>query len=126
MSTQPLPSRSDARKPLLADNVYRNLKNAAMVAIPAFGTLYLAVATIWGLPGGEQVVATCVALSTFLGAFVKVSEISYDASDAVNTVGILRVANQDDVMTYQLDLGDTDPSVIDRSGKVVFHVEGPQ
>lgn len=121
----PAPSRSDAKKPLLADNVYLWLKNTAMVVLPAVGSLYLAVATIWGLPGAEKVVASCAAAATFLGVIAKLGERSYDKSDASNNVGVIRVNPTEDGTMYQLDLGDTDPAVIDRSGKVVFDVDSP-
>ena len=38
-----------------------------MYFLPALGTLYFALAGIWGLPYGEQLVGTITAIDTFLG-----------------------------------------------------------
>lgn len=53
------------------DKTYNFIRFLAEVAISAVGTLYYAIATIWGLPYGEAVVATCAAVSTFLGIFTE-------------------------------------------------------
>lgn len=45
--------------------------------LPALGTLYFALAQIWGLPYGEQIVGTITALDAFLGALLGVSTTSY-------------------------------------------------
>jgi len=109
--------------PLLNDKQYAWLKNLSMVVLPGIGTLYLTVATIWGLPKGDAVAGTCVALATFVGLFLKLAESSYDHSDAVNHVGAIQVNSSEDGTTYVLDIGETDPAVIDRSGKVLFDVQ---
>lgn len=126
MSEVAVPSRSNAKKPLLADNVYRLLKNVAMVVLPAIGSFYFGLADLWSLPGGEKVAASCALLATLIGVLVKLGERSYDKSDASNNVGTIRVNSSEDGTIYQLDLGETDPSVIDRSGKVVFNVDALQ
>lgn len=123
MSTTAVTTRSAAKKPLLADNVYLWLKNIAMVVLPATGSFYFGLAEVLGLPGGEKFVAVCALVATFLGVFVKLGERSYDKSDASNNVGTIRVNATPDGTMYQLDLGETDPAVIDRSGRVVFDVD---
>ena len=42
-----------------------------------FGTIYFALAGIWGLPYGEQIVGTITAVDTFLGAVLKISSDRY-------------------------------------------------
>ena len=49
------------------NKVYDVLKWIAMYLLPALGTLYFALAGIWGLPYGEQIVGTITAVDTFLG-----------------------------------------------------------
>jgi len=61
--------------------LYDILKDTALIYLPALGTLYVTLATIWGLPSGEQVAATALGLSTFLGVCLKISKTSYDNSD---------------------------------------------
>ena len=44
----------------MSNKTYDILKWIAMYLLPAAGTLYFALAGIWGLPYGEQVVGTLV------------------------------------------------------------------
>ncbi len=69
-------------KPLLSDATYNRLKFIALVILPALGTLYFALAQIWGLPKAEEVVGTIVALDTFLGLLIKKADSQYNKSDA--------------------------------------------
>lgn len=57
--------------------VYDILKFIAMVVLPALGTLYFALSSIWGLPYGEQTVGTITAIDTFLGAILGISSATY-------------------------------------------------
>lgn len=59
------------------DKVYKILKNVALIWLPALGTLYFALAGIWGLPYGEQIVGTLTALDAFLGAILGISTSQY-------------------------------------------------
>lgn len=59
------------------DKVYDILKWVAMIALPAVGTLYFALAGIWGLPYGEEIVGTITAIDTFLGALLGVASVTY-------------------------------------------------
>ena len=61
----------------MCNKVYDILKWTAQLALPAAGTLYAALAGIWGLPYTEQVVGTILALDTFLGALLGISSASY-------------------------------------------------
>ena len=60
------------------DKVYDVLKWIAMYLLPALGTLYFALAGIWGLPYGEQIVGTITALDTFLGVIIGISTAQYN------------------------------------------------
>jgi len=64
----------------LNDKVYDILKWIAQYLLPALGTLYFALSTIWGLPYGEQVVGTITAIDAFLGAVLGISSITYNKS----------------------------------------------
>lgn len=61
----------------MSNKVYDILKTIALIWLPAIGTLYSALAAIWGLPYGEEIVATIVAIDTFLGAILQISSASY-------------------------------------------------
>lgn len=61
----------------LNDELYNFLKWMAQIVLPAMGTLYFGLSSIWGLPYGEQVVGTITALDAFLGAILGVSTAKY-------------------------------------------------
>lgn len=61
----------------LSDKTYDILKWIALLLLPAAGTLYFALAGIWGLPYGEQIVGTITAIDTFLGAILGLSANKY-------------------------------------------------
>ena len=63
---------------VMSNNVYDVLKWIAMYLLPAFGTLYFALAGIWGLPYGEQIVGTITAIDTFLGVILGISTAQYN------------------------------------------------
>ena len=48
----------------MSNKTYDILKWIAMYLLPAAGTLYFALAGIWSLPYGEQVVGTITAVDT--------------------------------------------------------------
>ena len=62
----------------MSNKVYDVLKWIAMYLLPAFGTLYFALAVIWGLPYGEQSVGTITAIDTFLGVILGISTSQYN------------------------------------------------
>lgn len=62
----------------ISDKTYDTLKWVALLLLPALGTLYFALAGIWGLPYGEQIVGTITAVDTFLGAILKISTNTYE------------------------------------------------
>ena len=62
---------------MMSNKAYDILKWIALIALPAIATLYFAIAQIWGLPYGEQVVGTITAIDTFLGALLGISNYNY-------------------------------------------------
>lgn len=60
------------------NKVYDVLKYVAQIVLPAVATLYFTLAQIWGLPYGEEIVGTIVAIDTFLGVILQVSTNSYN------------------------------------------------
>ncbi len=61
----------------MSNQTYDILKWIAQIFLPALGTLYFALAQIWGLPYGEQIVGTLTALDAFLGALLGLSSAQY-------------------------------------------------
>ena len=60
------------------NKTYDVLKWIAMYLLPAVGTLYFALASIWGLPYGEEIVGTITAFDTFLGVILGISSAQYN------------------------------------------------
>lgn len=63
---------------MMTNKTYDILKWVAQIALPAIGTLYAALAGIWGFPYGEQIVGTILAVDTFLGALLQISTAQYN------------------------------------------------
>ena len=62
---------------MLSNKAYDILKWIAQLFLPALGTLYFALAAIWGLPYGEQIEGTIIAIDTFLGIILGISTAQY-------------------------------------------------
>ena len=67
----------------MSNKTYDTLKWIAQYLLPAFGTLYFALAGIWGLPFGEQIVGTITAVDTFLGVLLGISASKYNKIEGV-------------------------------------------
>lgn len=62
----------------MTDKMYDVLKWVAQILLPAVATLYFAIAQIWGLPYGEEIVGTITAIDAFLGALLGISTYQYN------------------------------------------------
>ena len=62
----------------MSNKVYDILKWIVMIVLPALGTLYFALAGIWGFPYGEAIVGTIAAIDTFLGTALCISTTQYN------------------------------------------------
>lgn len=67
----------------MSNKVYDVLKWIAQYLLPAIGTLYFALAGIWGLPYGEQIVGTITAVDTFLGVLLGIASASYNKTKLI-------------------------------------------
>lgn len=69
----------------MSNKTYDILKWVAQYLLPALATLYFAVAQIWGLPYGEEVVGTITAIDTFLGVLLGISTANYNKQNGVGS-----------------------------------------
>ena len=60
------------------DRTYNILKWVALVVLPGLGSLYAALAQMWGWPYVEEVPGTLQAICFFLGALIGVSTATYN------------------------------------------------
>lgn len=61
-----------------SNSTYDVIKWVAQILLPAIGTLYFALAQIWGLPYAEQIVGSISAIDCFLGALLGISTALYN------------------------------------------------
>jgi len=66
---------------MMSNKVYDVLKYIALVVLPALGTLYFALAKIWGFPYGAEIVGTITAVDAFLGALLQISTDQYNKQE---------------------------------------------
>lgn len=72
---------------MFSNKTYDVLKWIAQILLPALGTLYFALAGIWGFPYGEQIVGTITAIDTFLGVLLGIATVQYNKQfEEQNTV----------------------------------------
>lgn len=62
---------------MLSNKLYDILKWIAQIFLPALGTLYFALAGIWGFPYGEEIIGTITAVDVFLGVILGISSKQY-------------------------------------------------
>lgn len=81
------------------NKTYDVMKWIAQYVLPAAGTLYAALAKIWGFPYGNEIVGTVSAVDIFLGVLLGISKSNYDGE------GTLTVNSTDpNKDLYNLDL----------------------
>lgn len=68
--------------PKISNKLYDILKFIAQIVLPALGTFYFAIASIWGLPYAEQIVGTITAVDALLGALLGISTMQYKKENA--------------------------------------------
>lgn len=67
----------------MSDTAYNVLKWIAQYFLPALGTLYFALAGIWGFPYGEEIVGTITAIDTFLGILLGIASNTYNKAKLI-------------------------------------------
>lgn len=67
----------------LPDKVYDILRYVSNYVLPGIGTLYFALAQIWGFPYGQQVVGSITAVVTFLNVLLGASTVTYNQQNEI-------------------------------------------
>ena len=67
----------------MRNETYDILKWVCQLLLPALGTLYFALAQLWGFPYAEQIVGTLTAVDAFLGVILKISTDAYNKGGGV-------------------------------------------
>lgn len=105
---------------LLTGKTYDIMKRVAQLYLPALGTLYFAVAGIWGLPSAEEVVGTIVAVDTFLGVILGISSANFDKSP-MKYDGTLAIENHDESGS-EINLKEVDLNALANKDTITFRV----
>lgn len=66
---------------IMSNKIYDILKWVAQILLPALGTLYFALAGIWGFPYAEAIVGTITAVDTFIGVLLGISSAQYSKTN---------------------------------------------
>ena len=66
------------------EHLYHKLKYIAQVVLPAFATLYFTVAGLWELPYPDEISKTIIAIDTFMGIVLRISEKNYQNAEGEN------------------------------------------
>lgn len=70
---------------MINNRLYDILVWVTMIVLPAIGTLYFALAGIWGFPYAEEITGTITAIVTFLGVVLKISNAKYKKNQTDQT-----------------------------------------
>jgi hypothetical protein len=106
---------------LLGSKTYDYIKWLALIGLPAFGSLYFALAPLWNLPNAEKVVGTIMIIDTFLGALLGFSAKSYNASEAKYDGAIEVSSTEEGGKNFSLNLK-SNPYLLDEKPEVTFKV----
>lgn len=68
---------------MLSNNAY-DIINKIQRWLCAIGVLYLAVSAIWGLPFGDQINQTIVAVSAFLATFLEIATSKWNKENSIS------------------------------------------
>jgi len=104
----------------MKNKTYDILKFIAQIVLPGLGTLYFALAGIWGFPYGEEIVGTIAAIDAFLGLLLGISTNQYYKSgkDVAGTIAVDE-ANQ----TVDFNFGDMTTEDLAAMKQVKVNVE---
>lgn len=80
----------------IKNSTYDVLKWVAQILLPAIGTLYFALAQIWGFSYAEQIVGTITAIDCFLGALLGISTMQYKQRRSEQFLAEFKAANGED------------------------------
>lgn len=62
----------------ISDKTYNYLKWCVMIVLPAVTTLYGNLAPVWGFENADKVLTTMTGITTFLGAVIGISTVTYN------------------------------------------------
>lgn len=105
----------------LSHKLYDRLKYIAQVVLPALGTLWFTIGSIWNLAHTVEVIGTLTAIDTFLGVLLHLSSKSYYGNEQ-NFDGTMVVQDTPEKTNFSLELN-TDVEDLPGKHSVEFRVD---
>ena len=102
---------------MLSNKTYDILKWIAQILLPALGTLYFGISSIWGLDNAGEVVGTITVIDTFLGCILGISSAKYEGDGTM----IVDTTNED-VDVYRMEINEPVESLGEKD-QVTFKVK---
>ena len=91
----------------LSNKAYDILKWVALIALDALGVCYKTLAAIWAWPFGDEILATCTAVSLCIGALIGISTAQYNRERAAdNEQCYVKMAKEANELREAIDLAD--------------------
>jgi hypothetical protein len=109
-------AESERSTQLFTNKLYDAIKFVALVLLPALGTLYFAVDSLWGWEHGTQVVGTITAVDTFLGLLIHQQNSKYYKNES-NFDGDVNVLPEDGGNKVLLSFNSPPEDIVDQPGK---------
>lgn len=78
---------------MLSNNAY-DIINKLQRWLCAIGVLYLAISSIWGLPYGDQINQTVVAVATFLATFLEIMTSKWNKENSISITNFKELAEE--------------------------------
>lgn len=108
---------------MITGKLYDYLKWLAQILLPAFGTLYVALAALWDLPKPQEVAGTVLAIDFFLGTMLGISQVNFSKA---STTGEMLVTETDNKLSYRLAFdNENDLEDLPNKSEVRFRVVKP-
>lgn len=85
----------------LPNKVYDILRYVANYVLPGLGTLYFALAQIWGFPYGQEIVGSITAIVTFLNILLGASNVTYNQQTQIEQLRLENTALIEKVATFE-------------------------
>lgn len=77
---------------ILTNRAYDALKWVALILLPAVSMLYLAMADVWNLPFGTEVVGSLAALALFLATLLGISTNTFKVNNPLYRLNLIKLA----------------------------------
>ena len=90
---------------MISNKAYDILKWVALIALDALGVCYKTLAAIWGWPCGDEVLATCTAVSLCIGALIGISTAQYNkAQSADNEAAYKQMLDENNDLREEVEI----------------------